>query len=285
MIEWRWATAVAYHRRWQPDTWRRHFKLEDFWTRHLRELQQAQEPRLEQAELMDNKIRGIVAKEKTTFTLPRQLLYAVIGLQWVTVAFSKACWFVSLMIFHSKVMGKFLSFILSKHDMHAFEDYSKYKETLTDVQMLKRSPQSLWVANRKSITKAKKLILQGNEDGPYMCETLVEFLANKPQTELKYLCKKRSIKRTPHRQEASDLEKQQAQEKDKGSLAVEEHLTDVGTKSWKMTAVSLLSVIVHLSSKYGESDKKQPHTAMPCTSYVTLFSLMMKYMSMNYSKN
>ncbi|GLJ41086.1 hypothetical protein SUGI_0850950 [Cryptomeria japonica] len=279
IITWRWATAVAYYRKWQLDSRPSGFRIEDVWIRHLRELQQAQEPQLPQAEVLDNKIRKVVAKEKITFTVPRKLLYAVIALQWLTVTFSKACWLASLMIFHNKLMRKLLSKLFSNHEKHAFKHYSEYQKELKGLQMLGETRKRLWLTNRKSIVKAKKVIFQGHDDTEYLCEHLVHFLAMKrtpnglgrrclepykPQTELKYLsvkcfkylCKRRPIQRTQPKKEASDVGKQQSEEEENGLLAVEEHFTDVSTKSWKMTAVSLLIIIVELSPIYATFDNE-----------------------------
>ena len=60
------------------------------------------------------------------------------------------------MIVNNNLMDK----LMSKHDRHpSDQDYSKYKEILKGVQMFGETQQSMWIANRKSITKAKELIL------------------------------------------------------------------------------------------------------------------------------
>ncbi|GLJ41073.1 hypothetical protein SUGI_0850440 [Cryptomeria japonica] len=275
LINLRWATAVTYHRRSQSDSWRSGLKMEDFWTRHLKELQQVGESSLEESQSLDKEIDQLVSEKQTT-TVPSILLSAVIWLQWLLVSFSKACWLFSLVIFHNKLMRKLFSFMFEKHIRCVFEDYPKYEKILKDVQMLGESPESLWVANRKSIKQAKTLIIQGNQDGEYNCEHLVEFLINKrtaqglglsclepskPQTGLKYLCKKRPIQRFQQAQEESDVEKQQTGVQEKEPLAVEEQFTDMNTKSWKMTAVSLLSIIVQLSPNCAEIDKEHASTS------------------------
>ncbi|GLJ41071.1 hypothetical protein SUGI_0850390 [Cryptomeria japonica] len=268
LINLRWGIAVAYHRRAESDSWRSGFKIEDFWTRHLKELEQEGESSLEEAQSLDKEIDQLVSKKKTT-TAPSILLYSAIGLQWLLVSFSKACWLVSLNIFHNELMCKLFSFMFEKHILRVFEDYPKYKKILEDVQMLGESPESLWVANRKSIEQAKTLNIQGNQDGEYNCDHLVEFLINKrspqalglsclepykPQTGLKYLCKKRPIQRTQEAQEETDVEKQQ-------SRGERVQFTDMNTKSWKMTAVSLLSIIVQCSPNCAEIEKERASTS------------------------
>ncbi|GLJ41068.1 hypothetical protein SUGI_0850190 [Cryptomeria japonica] len=261
LINLRWGIAAAYHTRSQADSWRNDLRIEDFWTRYLRELQEVGESRPGQARLIDNKIEQLVSKEPITVKVPSILLYTAFGMQWFLVSFSKVCWLTSLMIFHNKLMVWLYSFMFGKHIMYVFEDYPKYRKILEDVQMLGETPESLWVANRNSIVKAKSLTIQGNQDGECNCEDLVDFLSNKktdkglglsclyphkPQTGLKFLCKKRPIQRTSQPQ---------------GEAGVEEQFTGLSKKSWKMTAVSLLSIIVHLSTFNGEVDKEHCSTS------------------------
>ncbi|GLJ41083.1 hypothetical protein SUGI_0850790 [Cryptomeria japonica] len=253
LIIFRWATAVAYYQRSEKDSWRSGLQVEDYWTRHLRDMQQA--------ESLDNKIDRLVSRRDITGNIPSVLLSAAIWLQWLLVSFSKACWLASLMIFHNKFISKLVSFMFRKHTLCVSEGYSKYKKILEDVQMLGETPESLWLAHRNSIEKARSLITQGNQDGECNCEDLVDFLSNKktgnslgssclyphkPQTGLKFLCTKRSTERTQQPQEASDFQKQQ--------------FSDFSTKSWKMTAVSLLSIIVHLSPIYANHDENHCST-------------------------
>ncbi|GLJ12638.1 hypothetical protein SUGI_0195010 [Cryptomeria japonica] len=216
IIGWRWATAVGYYTRWQSDNWHSSFQIEDFWTRHIREMQEALQPHLTEEKKLEKNVNKLIAKEP--FTLA------------------------------NKCMRKLLSFILSKHETAAFKDYSKYTKTLEGVEMLRETPQSLWIANRKSIAEAKNLITQGHDDAENKCEDLIAFLAekrtpellgisclypNKSQRGLKYLCNQ-------HRaQSISGVEMQ--------SLDIEKHFADVTKTSWKMTAVSLLTIIVKLS--------------------------------------
>ncbi|GLJ41060.1 hypothetical protein SUGI_0850020 [Cryptomeria japonica] len=272
----KWGIAAAYHTRSQTDSWRSDLRIEDFWTRHLRELQEARKSRARQAQSIDNKTEQLVFKEPITVSVPSILLYAAFGMQWVLVSFSKVCWLASLVIFHNKLMGKFYNFVFEKHIMYVFEDYPKYRKILKDVQMLGESPESLWVANRKSIVRAKSLIIQGNQDGECNCEDLVDFMSNKktgnglglsclhphkPQTGLKFLCKKRPMQRTPQPEEGTDVEKRQSGGGEMEPLAIEEQFTGLCKKSWKMTAVSLLGIIVHLSTLNGEVDKEHCSTS------------------------
>ncbi|GLJ41091.1 hypothetical protein SUGI_0851130 [Cryptomeria japonica] len=266
----RWATAVAYYPCFQQESWRNSLRVEDYWTRHLRNLQQASERRLQQAKLVDNKIDQLVSKELTG-TVHSILLSAAIWLHWLLVSFSKACWLASLVIFRNKWMGKLFSFMFRKHILSVYKDYPKYRKILEDVEMLGESSESLWVAHRNSIEKAKSLIIQGNRDGKYNCEHLVDFLSAKktdcglglrcldpykPQTGLNFLCKKFPIQATQQPPIETDVEKQQSRGREYEPLAL-----DMSTKSWKMTAVSLLSIIVQLSPIYADLDKDQCSTS------------------------
>ncbi|GLJ41066.1 hypothetical protein SUGI_0850160 [Cryptomeria japonica] len=212
LINIRWAIAAAYHTRSQTDSWRSDLRIEDFWTRHLRELQEAEKSRPRQAQSIDNKIEQLVSKEPVKVSVPSVLLYTAFGMQWVLVSFSKA----------------------------------------------------------------KSLTIQGNQDGECNCEHLVDFLSNKktsnglglsclyphkPQKGLKFLCKKRPIQRTPQPQEERGVEKRQSGGQEKEASAVEEQFTGLSKKSRKMTAVSLLSIIVHLSPIYADGDKEHCSTS------------------------
>ncbi|GLJ41089.1 hypothetical protein SUGI_0851040 [Cryptomeria japonica] len=221
----RWATAVAYHQISEKDSWRSGLRVEDFWTRYLVDLQEASESRLQQAELLDKKIDQLVSKKGITGSVPGILLSAAIRLQWLLVSFSKACWLASVMIFHNKSMGKLFSCMFPNHLLFVFEEYPKYERILADVQILGESPKSLWIAHRMSIEKAKSFIIQGNQDGEYNCDDLVDFLLDKkmgcglglscldpykPQTGLNFLCKKKPTEGTRQPDEDSDVEKDQS---------------------------------------------------------------------------
>ncbi|GLJ41081.1 hypothetical protein SUGI_0850710 [Cryptomeria japonica] len=246
MILWRWVTSMAYCRN---GNWSSCFRVEDFWTRHLRELQEAKKNQLPQSQLLHAKIENLVVNQSTKITLHRCILYAVIGVQWFTVSFSKACWLGSRILFHNKLTGKLLYLTLPKLS----SGFADYKGKLKGVEMLGETTESLWFSNRNSIRKAVALICRGEEVGERKCRHLVNFVATKrtgcglglscldpykPQTGLKYLCKKSPIEGTE-----------------------EEKFTDTSRKPWKMTAVSLLSIIVQLSPICAETEREHPSTS------------------------
>lgn len=241
MILWRWVRAVAYFGNWSSC-----FRMEDFWTRHLKELQQAEKNKLPQSQLLHAKIENLVVNQSTKITLPGLLLYLVIGVQWFTVSFSKACWLASQILFPKILTGKYQSKLKKGYSHY-------YKEILEGVQMLGETPESLWLANCPSIPKAVNIISRGKEHGQRKCEHLVEFLStkrthrglglsclepNKPQTGLKYLCKRTPVEGTQQPPEG------------------------MSRKQWKMTAVSLLSIIVQLSPICAETGKEHPSTSL-----------------------
>ncbi|GLJ41079.1 hypothetical protein SUGI_0850650 [Cryptomeria japonica] len=238
MILWRWVTAVAYY---GNGNWSSCFRIEDFWTRHLRELQEAEKNELTQSQLLHAKVEKLVVNQSTQITLHRYILYAVIGVQWFTVSFSKACLLGSKILFHNKLTGKLLSFILSKLKKG---DFQYYEEKFKGVQMLGETTESLCLSNRNSIRKAVDLISRAKKDNELKYQHLVDFVATKrtgrglglscldprkTQTGLKYLWKRNPI--------------------------------DMSRKPWKMTAVSLLSIIVQLSPVCAETETEHPSTS------------------------
>ncbi|GLJ32608.1 hypothetical protein SUGI_0655960 [Cryptomeria japonica] len=182
---WRCCTAAGYYRRWQSETWGEGLLVEDFWTRYITKLMQSHEPQLLQAKRLDKKIKNLIARKPFEVQLPQILLYMAIKLQWLMVLFSKACWLLSTTILYNKFMANLISKMLAKHLDGVFKEYFTYKRYLDGLEMLRETPQSLWVANRKSIAKAQELILQGNQDGESDCQDLIQFLVRRksPQGE------------------------------------------------------------------------------------------------------
>ncbi|GLJ41061.1 hypothetical protein SUGI_0850030 [Cryptomeria japonica] len=259
MVLRRWVTAVAYY-----GTWSSCFRIEDFWTRHLKDLQQAQEDELPQSQLLKGKVDKLVATQPTKITLHKYLLYAVIPLQLYTVSFSKACWFASQILVRNPLTGRWLSTVLLERK----KGYLEYEAVLKGVQMLGETPESLWLSNRWSIPIAVNLIQQGKEDAKPNCQqgkedtepnyqNLVDFVAtkrtgrglglsclepNKPQTGLKYLCKRSPIERTQR--------------------SHEEQFADVmSSKPCKITSVALLSIIFQLYPVCAEIEKERASTS------------------------
>lgn len=220
IISWRWLISVVYYGRWRwrkEESWRSSFVVEDFWTRHILELHQT----------------GI-------------LLRCVFWLQFLVVFFSKGCFFLSELIFHNKLTVR----LLLKHEKGMAEDSSEDETIFENLHILWETPRSLFATNRNSIRKARELMIEGNMDGKN-CDTLVGFLRKyrspgcvgiscldlqtaQHQTGLKFLCRR-----------------------DPGpALDVERNFIYASKRSWKLTAVSLINIIVRLSPQCGEESVK-----------------------------
>ncbi|XP_057822899.1 uncharacterized protein LOC131035249 [Cryptomeria japonica] len=232
IIGWRWCTSVGYYGKWRSDhgeTCYGIFRVEDFWTRHIKELQ-AQKRELPEAKSLSKRVEDLVAKQPIKIKLPGTLLHLLLGIQWLMALFSKTCWALSLMVFHNRFVDRLIHILLSNHIEHAFKDFPKYEKVLEDVQMMGETPRSLWLANRKTIAKAKQLIKYGEEDG-VSSKKLIEFLTEKKTpTSLEYLYK---LNPQP--------------------LEVEKYFMDVSKHSWKMKAMSLISLGIKLSPQVGKN--------------------------------
>ncbi|GLJ42174.1 hypothetical protein SUGI_0873260 [Cryptomeria japonica] len=247
IVGWRWAIAAGYYTRWHKGTKRSVCKVEDYWTRHIKDLIEDTQPKILQAERLDKTVKELIAQPPTKITVPGILLMVVELVQWITVLFSKICWLVSLIIFHNKFTDKLVSLILRKHDQNEFEKFQNYEAILKDLDMLGETPQSLWIANKSSIAKAKDVITQGRLDGETSCKVLIDFLKKRKSTDGIDLTKF-NPKNPPQFQylwRALDKYK---------PLEVEKHFCEASKISWKMTAVSLIRIIIHLYPISDSSD-------------------------------
>ncbi|GLJ27022.1 hypothetical protein SUGI_0529710 [Cryptomeria japonica] len=245
VVCWRWVTAVVYYGR-RPSSWKsRKFRMEDFWTRHI-----VNQVDTDRTELVEKKVSTFKSTRKKIW-LPRELLPALILLQVVVVLFSKACWFVSEMIFCNEYFMHW--FILKQwKGIGTNEEYDKMEQLLDRIRMPGEKPDGLWVANRAAIRQARALIARGAANGK-TCSALVSFIKTKTShsragvrclspgnlapisailnpgeefPELKYLS------RIP-------LE---------APLEVEKYFVFAGKRCWKMTAVCLLQIIANLAA-------------------------------------
>jgi hypothetical protein len=244
IIGWRCITSVTYYRPWETkkDPWRTLFRVEDFWTRHIVELQEAQESKKRKGTL-DERVSEMVVEEGMEISLLRRLLPCVLWLQLFVVYFSKGCWFFSDLIWNNRVS----SMVLSKHKKKMKEDISEYNQILANVYFLQETPDTVFASNRKSIKQAKNVRKEGKMDGEN-CKTLIKFLnenrksavcvgircldsaTSEYQTGLKFLWKR-------HPDTA---------------LEVEKHFICARKRSWKLTAVSLINIILRLSPSNGK---------------------------------
>jgi len=247
IIGWRCITSVTYYRTRErnEDTWRNLFSVEDFWTRHIVELQEARESKKGKGKV-DERVSKMVVEEGTEIGLSVRLLRCVFWLQLSVVYFSKGCWFFSDLIWNNRFMHRVSSMLLSKHDRKLEKGISEYKQILANVNFLKETPKIVFASNRKSIRQAKDLMKEGNVDGKN-CKTLIRFLTeyrkstkclgiqcldsatSEYQTGLKFLWKRHLG----------------------AALDVEEHFICARKPSWKLTAVSLINIIFRLSPSRG----------------------------------
>lgn len=246
VICWRWVSSVAYYgRRGTKDeekSWRNYFQVEDFWTRHILELQELESSQIDE-KIRKMEIKLISTEEITTY-LPQILLRWLYWLQFLVVIFSKGCWYISELMLRNRAMLRLSSFLLDNR-LQVHTAISEDKKVLENVHFLWETPRSVIVTNRKAVIKAEKLLTDGNKDGQ-SCATLLNFLRRRkspgcvgkqyldPRTAaslgqageigLKFLCKQ-----------------------DPGpKLPVEEHFMYASKRSWKLTAISLVTIIIRL---------------------------------------
>jgi hypothetical protein len=252
IISWRWLTSVAYYGRWRrqkEESWRSSFMVEDFWTTHILELEEAAHEK-SQRRKVDDTVSKMITTDGMEMSLPGILLRCVFWLQFLVVFFSKGCFFLSELIFHNKLAVRLSSKLLLKPEKRLAEDSSEYETILDNVHILWETPRSMFVTNRNTIKQAKELMIQGNMEGKN-CDTLVRFLRKyrspgcvgiscldlgtaQHQTGLKFLCRR-----------------------DPGpALDVERNFIYASKRSWKLTAVSLIKIIVRLSPQCGEESVK-----------------------------
>lgn len=239
IICWRWVSSVAYYGTWgtKEESWRNYFQVEDFWTRHIVELQEAESSQIDETvRKMGIKLVSTGEIEKY---LPPILLRCLYWLQFFVVFFSKGCWFLSELMFRNRAMRRLSSLLLYNRLHTAISETEKVLENVHFPHFLWETPHSVIVTNQKAIMKAEKLLTDGNKDGE-SCYTLLKLLTEKKsagcvgkqcldpraaeETGLKFLCKQ-----------------------DLGSkLVVEKRFMYATKKSWKLTAISLVTIIVRL---------------------------------------
>lgn len=248
IIGWRCLTSVAYYGRWQSwnpnERWWNYFQVEDFWTRHILELQEEAASR--EKSTVDERVNKMIGAEGMQIPFLGTLLRCVYCLQFLVVYFCKGCWLVAELVLDNRFMQKISSKLLSTQDRTVDEAFSQYRAILENVDLLWGSPRTVFATNRNSINKAKDLMKEGTIDGSE-CKTLIRFLkenrkstvcvglryldpaSSENQTGLKYLWKRHPGP----------------------VLEVEEYFIYATKPSLKLTAVSLINVIVRLSPGCG----------------------------------
>ncbi|GLJ06601.1 hypothetical protein SUGI_0042810 [Cryptomeria japonica] len=220
-----------------PPSWPR-CSVEDFWTRSISELinmYDLQQWRRDQKPAADKTcFGGIFMKVFTKFKL-HKLLYFVWALQKFLVWFSKCCWLFSEMFFGSTLMRRA---VIGK-DTHLFKDHpsedelGNYKKVLEHLCMPGEKPASLWLTNKASIGQARDRIENGKKSE---CQGLIDLIKERPDTPYD--------ERFVYRLESLPL--------------VKVYFPALNESWWKMTAVSLLRIIIKLEAdgrKKGEAIK------------------------------
>ncbi|GLJ42172.1 hypothetical protein SUGI_0873200 [Cryptomeria japonica] len=247
IMAWRWAIAAWFYTRWSSVSWRRVLRVEDYWTRHIKDLIEDRSPKLQPAKKLCKKVTKLVAKQPRKNQIPKTLLKVLELLQCIMVLFSKICWVLPLIIFYNKWTSKLPKTIISKHQEHELEKFSEYKEILKGLGMLGETPQSLWIANKKSIAKARRLITKGNHSREANCKELVTFLQKGKRPKGIDLMSSFDLKEPPKFEYLWTSDKYKP-------LQVEKQFVDVTKTSWKMTAVCLIRMIIQLSPICDSSD-------------------------------
>lgn len=171
-----------------------------------------------------------------------KLLSVLFYLQILLVLMSKTCWFISEMVFSNCYMRRILmgavsEEFLSLYKLHnggglvereSHKVFVKYRDNL--MYMEGENPAGVWIANQKMVQKMKARMTEGDSHGKN-CEALISLL--------KKTTKQRSTDRLGSCQRELQIQKDFNREK----------------SSAKITAVSLVTIIIELSAFYQECDR------------------------------
>eukprot|EP01018_Ginkgo_biloba_P018502 Gb_23699 [translate_table: standard] len=238
VICWRCLTAVVYFPRtmeWGTSRFKHCFHVEDFWKRHL--LQLIDEFK-EEVEIEGSFLKRLIVKSITTMRM-HKLLPLVLRLQVLLVLLSKASWYFSKMLFSNHYSRRILIGSVYKQYSHLYKSkalengvqdsdstsFVKYSEAF--IHMPGENPASLWIANHKSIEKMKYRIEKGEEEGKSH-DALIKMLGDRISQGFGGVKYMHPMAFAP-------------------KLQVEGQF-NVSKRSWKMTAVSLITVIIELSA-------------------------------------
>ncbi|GLJ29387.1 hypothetical protein SUGI_0579460 [Cryptomeria japonica] len=233
----RWLMAVVYF----PRFFVKKMKLtqirpivEDFWTRGILELVQIydlQKWRL-QEQSKDGILKGLAFRLATTMRI-HYLFYLLWPLQVSLVYFSKGCLFISELLFSFKCVWNCL-LGSDKKPAQSQGEFEECREILEKVCMPGENPERLWVANKKSMKQAKDRFKKSKEKG-CKCTDLIDFLKSRFHQEIDYGGRfVNQLERLP---------------------LVEEHFSALDENCMRMTALSLLNVIINLLPLHRDGDK------------------------------
>ncbi|XP_057827740.2 uncharacterized protein LOC131039104 [Cryptomeria japonica] len=234
VIYWRCITQVMYYPKtleWRYSSFSQYFQIEDFWKTHLLGSMRSS---TRQRQLGRSCLLKIVIKLCRVMRFNR-LLHVLYWLQMFSILFSKFCCLLSQLLFSNKYFGKlimgsayeeFSNLYRSEIQLGQFLDYSRYLKALVNMQG--ENSAGLWVANRKSISQVKKQMEKGEEEGK-QCGDLISLIREKSSPDLRG---EKCVK---------------PQNDPLNRLQVEREL-DVRKFSWKMSAISIIAVIIELSA-------------------------------------
>lgn len=268
IIGFRWITSVAYYGRKRIPNQEccKYFEVEDYWTRHIVDLQEAENLKLRELKVderiskmfvmklrklhVHERVSKMIAKERKRRTsFVSMWLKFVFRLQYCVVFFSKVCWFLSDLTFGSEFMRKIVSKILSKRSKKMKTEFEEYNAIWNSLEVLwDQTAHTLFVTNRKSIKQARLIMNKGNKDGEN-CHALIPFLANwRSET---CVCLSDLDPDDPDKRAATGLKFLWKGYDHVNPLPVEKYFKYASKRSWKLTAVSLISIIVQLSPHRG----------------------------------
>eukprot|EP00253_Pinus_taeda_P032542 PITA_32542 len=274
VIGWRSLASVRYQERWKKKGWLDWFKECEIWTVHTKEELEKEETKNERidwfwtkhVEARQNQRKLREDESFVDHIISRALwkialLRCVLLLQFIVVTFSKVSSLLTEVTFYNGVMRKIVS-VLSKDDVE--EEFEESKAILDKVDVVGENPRSVFATSRKAIKHAKDLSRDGYKDGNQGCKSLIKFLKDKtsswPPLTGKMsppLCVGARGSFVVHPETAAEpvsplkffLSKPAAHLLE--GEAYFKYMKE-GSWSWKLTAVSLINVIVSLWPKNGK---------------------------------
>lgn len=217
VVLFRWFRAVMYF----PKDVRCLFYLEDFWTRSIVDMKNDLDAHLTARLFRQKRIRERTAIERivvnlmTAFRLHSLLLNMGLWVQKLMVSVCKACWYLSDLPF--RMIRRFT--MSPESALEITDPFYQYREALEIIRMPGELAYSLWIANLSAFKMAENNINQGFEKSKATCTELITLMGYKTGT---------------------------VEDEAPTSLEDEKHFKDVGQKSWKMRAVSLLHFMIYL---------------------------------------
>ncbi|GLJ06602.1 hypothetical protein SUGI_0042820 [Cryptomeria japonica] len=214
--------------------------VEDFWTRSILELinmYDLQQWRRDQKPAADRTcFGGIIMKVFTKLKL-HKLLYFIWAVQKLLVWFSKCCWLFSEMFFGSMAMRRALignnrTLFYEIDPSVDYQQFLKYKEALENVCMPGETPASLWLTNKDSVDQAKDRIEKGSNLTE--CKELIQLI---------------------HKHSERPNVERFGYKLDENLLLVKEYFPTLNDTWWKITAVSLLKIIIKIDAERSEKEK------------------------------